>query len=1396
MADPVVHWPGMQLQESPGAAVLSATGRTPIFSGDYGPRYTGPFNAGGKYGAMLEMAMPSIMQMMMGNKYTPTQFFPEQNLYDQLQADQFFQANQRAMAMAASRDARSISRTLGGLTQMMTGEALTPMQAARNNRIASGVSQYMPMITQILGPDLVDQLHGSRGSATVFAQQIHQAMRTGLDPVTGRVGYSGESAGLISQSVFDRLFSDQNNIDMLKGMSAGQAGMLLNDLQARGLLGTSTGGLPLAEQRAGISRTLSRDAVDRLARELPAIRQITEQGGIPTDVEMNAARGQITDTHAKLTDPNVAMTQKDLEGLPGAENLIRESDATRITKRLQNLSGAVKAMRDIFGDMGRPNAPMREILNGLDALTQGGLATMPPAQLEMMVRRTHTIAKQTGVGVEGLLGLSAQNAELADRLGLDRSFAVTSAQQSAMFAAAAGDRLRLDIPAWGAPTKEQLLLGDQQLRMHAAASPLANQMNAVLRMSDTGMIQNQGNTELASLVEALRKGNTTYAFGGRQNDIAMPHARLLGMLKRDAGVQESQAYAVLQDIRGNQEFGQRYNTPNTIRQLQTSETVRRMLTPVLGSRIQGIASEAGIDQVMQAQGLVGNATEFREMMNRVGQGVGTDFLAMDPATVRSAVKKKEAISQAFRQRLRNEVATKMPNAAPAEIDTVLNSLVSQLGGDAGMSNIGTAIAATINQTAASNPVFQTDIRMHNLLNRDAMKQADTRAQQAEVAAITQSAMMGLGNADPVQRMIDVFQSADKDTTLHDALSRALGGVSTDAIKAADPEGGLAKVFDLIQENKSLNPADPAQLDKIRRNAQIIRGLVEGGDVASEQLNMLDASRETIGEADIAKATTAQKAAALQSLQDRESRQRTLREAQLTNQEAELTQAESRLTALDDQTLTVDQRQATEQTLQRTVRAMVTSLPNRELSLGANKFLTPQGIVERDADGKTITTTPLADQSTLQTAVRALRSNQLTNKSQLETDRRAADAEPVETRLQRASREGLLRGNLTVGNDQLYAHLQAATKREADTSILGVLGYQAAAAVSFDQVQAITDRGNIAATMLGDATAADTEKTEAVGTFLEAVNTRGQQLLDDERSMRIIGHGSTELVNDAITQASTLQQLVQTESKRTGRSLTTADLFNGKAGQQSQATATQLFHDLRKTWGEIDKRRTFGVLPGEGDDPENKNRVPMSDQELNDLRHQQEFRQQHATAADRATAAVDRMISLATPEQQARMRVDVNRAALIEAATSGDRGIELDQAVHGREALLEMGIRKGVFGDKRNISDLSDTERQDVLQRLEAAPLSEIERADMSRLRQQSEILNDFGTSHQAAGAITQNALGRINQLATKESPTDNGQDRKLNVVVTGNVTQKSDGTADLELSGTGIMDAVTHALGL
>jgi hypothetical protein len=1394
MVFPMTMMPGQQGQGAPMSALMAMSGRVPMFSAHNGPRYTGPFNAGGQYGSLLEMAMPVVMQSLTGSQNMPAQFFPEQNFYDQMEATRHFEAGQQAMAMASRRDTRAMEKMLGGMTQLMTKKPLTEMQTARNHRIAGGIAQYMPMLTQVLGPDMIDQLHGSRGSATVFAQQFHQAMRTGIDPIAHTAGYSGASAGRATQEVFEKLFGDGADLGRMKGMSAGQAGILLNELQSRGMLGKPMGLLPINEQRSLLPQTLAPDVINRLAEQLPSVQNILKRGDKPTEQVLAAARQQIQDSHGKLRDPTLKMDQRDLEQLPGGQDIIRAGDAERIAQKLSNLSGAVKAMRDIFGDMGNPNAPMREIMNGLEALTQGGLATMSPGQVEMMVRKTHTLAQQTGVGVEGMLALTSQNAELADRLGLNRTFAVTSAQQAAAFGAAAGDRLHLDRPVWGALTKEQLTLADQQLRMHAASSPLANQMNALMRMSDTGMINPADGTELAAMTEAIRRGDTQYTFGGRKNDIATPHANLLRMLKNDGGMNETQAYAILQDIQGNQEFGLRHNTTDTIRRSQSDETVRRMLMPVLGGRLRGMLADEGVDQLLKAQGIVSNDKEFSEMMNRMGRGVGTDFLAIDPADVRDPGKQRQLLGKSVRDRLSAEVRAKMPNATDAEIDTIVNGMVSQMGGEAGLEKMGAAMYATINQTAGYHPAYKSAPGLHNMLNQETLRQANSRDRQAEVAAMTQSALAGLGTAGPVQRLADVLQNAGPGTTLQDVLGGALGGVSIDAIKAADPNGGLAKVFDLLQENKTLDPTDPRQLEQTRRNAAVIQGLVEGGDVAGEQLRLLDASRQRIGEDAAGTATAAQQAKALSQQAELDQRDRRLRDAKLTNQQQEINATRERLRAIADGSAP----EGSDRIVGSTTRAMAGRLGSEEVALGGNRFLTSRGIITKGPDGKVVNVSGFDDMATVQTAMDVFqqRQDQATGAAQ-NADQTSA-AETQQQKLRRAARGGLLLGDLTTGNERLYEQLLAALQRGSDTSLLGPLGYQLGADVSIDQVRAIVDSGKLVSGMLGDGKTGKDERASAISTFINGSRSRALQLLGDERSMRIIGQGGLELVNSVIGHSDKLQAMAAEQSKKLGKTITEDDLLMGANGVDKNVTAAAnaIVGQMQTQWGEIDRNRSYGMLPGEGD-PANKARKGMSEQELKDLRDQQQFIAQNPTVDTRSTEAFNKLLAIATPEQRARMRVDVNRDALMKALSEGDRGVSVHQSLHSRQELMEMGLKKGIFNGKTRLDELTDADELGAAAKLAGLDLSDVERKDFDRLRRQAALFMDFGTSGTGADEVTQDTLRRVKQSAASQAlPPPEAKDRDIKVTTTGTVTIRRDGKADLALEGRGLMDHVANTLGM
>lgn len=803
-----------------------------IFGSGDPRRFTGPanFNTGmGNNGMsmMLQQMMPFILSKLAHNGRVPAQFFPEQGFYEQMQAQEFFMANQQAMQMATQSDTSSINRTLGGLTQMMTGEPLTEAERTRNFNIASTTSQMMPMLTQMLGPDLVDSLHGSRGSAAIFASQLHSALRTSRDPVTGAIGMSGESAGNISRGVYENLFGDDYNPATLRGMSAGQAGMLAKELQTRGLLGVPLGRLGLEERRAALPDSLSDETFRRIARDTKAIREL---GGDATQEQLDAATAGVRGTYAKLKDrtsgPLTAADVSNEDAMPGGEDLLRTADASRISGRLKNLSGAVKAMREIFGDMGNPNAPMREIVDGLNKLTQGGLSSMSAEKLEMTVRKTQAIAKQTGMSVEGIMALTDQATQMGDPLGLHRKQAVFNAQQSALFAASGADSLYLDSRISGQVSAEHLAAADLQLRTHATAAPAANQMRAAIRMLNTGMVAPAEGSKLAKYIEAIKTGSKDYEF-------RMEEADYVDMLAEGPnGANRGAVEMLLRDRLGNQSYGDEYDIGGTVRR---NSMPRDAVQNLYGAAVRDALNMTTIagGQELRDAGILKSDDELQIMTRDVGQGFMQDFLATDAKTFNNNNDRTNHFKEALQTRIIEQLEKKMPLAPPAVVAAAAESFMAKSGG---AGQLVESIYAAINTTAGTDVNAKTAPGVFAMYGDTAFKAMEARNRQAKSDARMGSAFAGLGTTGPMARVIDILQSTDTEGITTDKVLQALGSVAAVDIKTADPTGALAISLGLAARGSKLDASTVEGAEQIEFNTAAIKALNFGGDDAKAFLS--------------------------------------------------------------------------------------------------------------------------------------------------------------------------------------------------------------------------------------------------------------------------------------------------------------------------------------------------------------------------------------------------------------------------------------------------------------------------------------------------------------------------------------------------------------------------------
>ena len=182
-----------------------------------------------------------------------------------------------------------------------------------------------------------------------MAQHLFRGGQYRMDGA-GRMGLSGEDLRELTDTIGKRLYGTPEDTAVMRGIGMGQLGLVFDEGQRRGYLPGTLG----ARSRDGQLAALSRET------------------------------GKTTAELAKLDDAEFGRQ-------------LRQFDANRVSARLKELAGSVSAMRELFGTMGQPNAPMTQIINALEAITQNRLANMPAAQVEQTVRKTKALIETTKV---------------------------------------------------------------------------------------------------------------------------------------------------------------------------------------------------------------------------------------------------------------------------------------------------------------------------------------------------------------------------------------------------------------------------------------------------------------------------------------------------------------------------------------------------------------------------------------------------------------------------------------------------------------------------------------------------------------------------------------------------------------------------------------------------------------------------------------------------------------------------------------------------------------------------------------------------------------------------------------------------------------------------------------
>jgi hypothetical protein len=323
----------------------------------------------------------------------------------------------------------------------------------------------------------------------------------------------------------------------MHGFMASQMGQLAEDMFQRGKLPQALGSMSAAD-RVKLIQSSGRDdeTMDKLAREYGhrELMKDTEYRGktaegqkAELESKLGTFKGTLGDTFKELDKAQKgekgAKSVEQLEQLAGMDMMAGNVDAKRTASALKDMTGAVAAVRDIFGDNGNPNAPMPALLAALEHLTQGAGSQVSGGKVETALRQMQTLAKETGVGFEQLAGLSANMGGMDQMLGNAKGTTMGSTAHVLAATKSMRDRGAFANPVFGAMSQEEAMQNVAEREARGKASTNSMGMATLAALYDATLVDDgkgnkisktYGGSEMEAAVKAYNDPNSdgTYTF--------------------------------------------------------------------------------------------------------------------------------------------------------------------------------------------------------------------------------------------------------------------------------------------------------------------------------------------------------------------------------------------------------------------------------------------------------------------------------------------------------------------------------------------------------------------------------------------------------------------------------------------------------------------------------------------------------------------------------------------------------------------------------------------------------------------------------------------------------------------------------------------------------------------
>ncbi len=802
----------------------------------YSP-FTNPRHVDDAFGYLANMYGPQLVQGAFGPDAFLMHQMPGQNVMDQHTAAQYQRGGAQVINAAHMAGNEEVARKLIAFEQIRTGgQPITQLDREHANigaRVLNNPIFKQFAASQVGAETYEGYMFGSRGDPSATASAVNRIGFYRADAATGASRMSEKSLQQFSQNVYQNLYGPDANLDEMRGFGAVATGDMMEHLFQKGQLPQALGALTPAERVKAMSaakrddKTITRLAEqfgheDMMARNFDYANATEEEQKIMLADKTGDYKKRITSTFQEIDkhvakDPR-AKSVSEIEQMDGFSNAANAVDSQRATKTLKEYSGALAAIREIFGDNGRTDAPVQALIASLEQLT-GGSSTLAPGKLEKLVREVRMAARDSNTSIEELHKLMQQQLAFNAQNGLSNNTAASQVKlhmdrSQAMHDAGAYDKML--------PGKLNKAEADEKMRMFSdrGDASAGGQSMAVLNRLVTENPDKYRGTKMEAAVQAYQNNQEEFEYKGQKFNLA----KMVGeggvgamyQLARESGASDRIFRAYQLDRDGTKEFvqaGYAYRGQTYMHQKRLAQRQSAVMQGTMNSESFNKIKPAGMsDEDFAKQ----NKYIAPALADRMLDVVMNETKDMTSAEIDATLERrgKEELSSYFQSKDGGALGKK---EADARAETYFNALY---GADPetrkeNMRALYTESSAILQRRTGVNIEGQKQIR-----DRGAAEHADARQKmRARAAERFNTAALGTESTFS-QRVGDELNNivSDNTRTRAESLKHVLNVMSEDEMLqkyAPDMQEGLVAAAKMYTSAT----ITPAQIQKLHEAAQ-------------------------------------------------------------------------------------------------------------------------------------------------------------------------------------------------------------------------------------------------------------------------------------------------------------------------------------------------------------------------------------------------------------------------------------------------------------------------------------------------------------------------------------------------------------------------------------------------